>query len=201
MLTYRDAPGAPIKETIHGLDRVVSTKCKPCYQKSLIRGKSGIRLDIACGANKQGPGWVGMDIRPLEGVDVVHDALSFPWPFEDGSVLCAVCSHYVEHIPPTAIDNGKTRFPFFEFMDECWRVLKPEGELAIVMPHGHSEGYLQDPTHVNCRNENTWRYFDPEDISGLYNVYQPKPWKVKYLVWNPSTNMEVILTKRAVSNG
>ena len=114
---------------------------------------AGIRLDIACGHNKQqGAGGVGIDFQPLPGVDIVHDLTVFPWPLEDNSVLVAVASHIVEHIPPQ-------NMTFVKFMNEVWRVLKPRGEFAITTPHGWSPGYLQDPTHCNPCNENTWFYF------------------------------------------
>ena len=64
---------------------------------------SGIRLDIGCGEHKQ-PGWFGMDIRELEGVDLVHDICDFPWPLQDGTVITAMASHLVEHIPPFYTD-------------------------------------------------------------------------------------------------
>ena len=164
----------------------------------LLRDKSGIRLDIGCGASPQ-PGFVGMDVRPLSGVDIVHDCNVHPWPLPDGCVLQAVCSHLVEHIPPVAIVDGRTRFPFVEFMDEVWRVLRDDGELAIAAPHGSSQGFIQDPTHCNAVNETTWLYFDPlEDRAqgSLYRIYRPKPWRIKFLSWSPAANVEVILVKR-----
>ena len=48
----------------------------------LVESRSKIRIDIGCGANKRS-GWIGMDVRDLEGVDVVHNILDFPWPFPD----------------------------------------------------------------------------------------------------------------------
>ena len=160
----------------------------------LLRNRSGIRLDLACGANKQ-PGFVGMDIRREEGVDIVHDLEEIPWPLPDGCCSLIMASHIMEHVNPA-------RFGFVRVMDECWRVLQPEGQLAIVMPHGRSSGYLQDPTHVNQRNEATWAYFDPDLAGGgLYRIYHPKPWKVESLTWSPEGNMEVLLRKRGPSNG
>ena len=159
---------------------------------ALLAEKSGIRLDIGCGAAKQSAAWVGMDIRPLVGVDVVHDINVMPWPLEDESVLCAVASHLVEHIPPH-------NFGFINFMNEVWRVLKVGGEFAIATPHGYSPGYLQDPTHCNPCNEATWAYFDPfEPNTGgmLWRIYKPKPWRIKWLSWDPSANIEVVLVKR-----
>lgn len=156
---------------------------------NLLQERSGIRLDIGCGGHKQGPDWVGLDMRGLPGVDIVHNVTVQPWPLPAESVLCAVASHLVEHIPPHD-------FGFIRFMNEVWRVLKPGGEFAIATPHGYSPGYLQDPTHCNPCNEATWAYFDPEHPSGLWTIYQPKPWKIKMLAWDPSANMEVVLVKR-----
>jgi hypothetical protein len=31
--------------------------------EKLLEQKSGIKLDIGCGAHKQGPDWVGMDLE------------------------------------------------------------------------------------------------------------------------------------------
>jgi hypothetical protein len=166
----------------------------------LLREQSGIRLDIGCGANKQ-EGFVGMDMRPFEDVDIVHDINVHPWPLPDESVVLAICSHLVEHIPPVMVSPEGTRFPFIEFMDEVWRVLIVGGEFAISAPHGRSTGYLWDPTHCNPLDRMTWAYFDPEDPSGFYGFYHPKPWKIKKLYSNPLINMEVALVKREVVNG
>ena len=152
----------------------------------------GIMLDIGCGANKQ-PGWTGMDVRSLPGVDIVHDFEVYPWPIEDDSVLTALASHVVEHINPA-------KFGFINWMNEVWRVMVPGGQLAISMPYGYSPGFLQDPTHCNPCNEFTWFYFDPEPGEGrgsLWGIYEPKPWKIQSLYWDPMFNMEVLLRKRA----
>ena len=84
-------------------------------------------------------------------------------------------------------------------MDEVWRVLLPDGQFAISLPYGTSPGMLQDPTHTNFCNENTWLYFDPlESKAGgaLYPFYMPKPWKLEHLFWDPVGNMEVLMRKR-----
>lgn len=153
-----------------------------------LTDKSGIRLDIACGANKN-PGFVGIDIRELPGVDIVHDLEVYPWPLPDECALLATASHYVEHINPA-------HFGIINFFNEVWRVMKEEGEFAIVTPHGLSQGFRQDPTHTKAWDEATFAYFDPLEPSGLYNIYKPKPWQIKYLSWSPVSNIEAILVKR-----
>lgn len=194
----------------------------------LLKKKSGIRLDIGCGAAKQGADWIGMDVRDLPGVDIVHDVTMFPWPLPDESVLTAIASHLLEHIPPFQADpkllglirllvDAKIIHPnavaeyigdydatpmFIRFMNEVWRVLKVGGEFAIAVPHGRSDGFLQDPSHCNAINEARWAYFDPFEPNTqglLWNIYKPKPWRIKHLTWSPDANIEVVLVKRSLA--
>ena len=151
----------------------------------ILSENSGIRLDIGCGRNVQ-PGFVGIDMLDEPEVDIVWDLEDIPWPLPDESVLVAIASHVIEHINP--VKGG-----FLKFMDEVWRVLKPGGEFAIVTPHGSSQGYLQDPTHCNPCNENTFFYFTPDHQ--LYNFYKPKPWSVKARFWSPAGSIEIALVK------
>ena len=159
----------------------------------LLAEKGGIQLDIGCGRNKQA-NFVGMDKRPFPNVDIVHDVLDFPWPLPDECVITAVASHLVEHICPLR---------FVDFMDEVWRVMKYGHQFAVIVPHGRSEGFLQDPTHCAGFTEMTWAYFDPVFVIGntafgdqLYRFYEPKPWKMVGITSFPWANMEVVLEKR-----
>lgn len=173
--------------------------------EKLLAQKAGIKLDIGCGAHKQGPDWVGMDLQDLPGVDILQDFNLHPWSLPDECVLTAIASHVLEHIPKVAFrPDGSTRFPLIEFMDEVWRIMKPDGHFAIAVPHGASDGYMWDPTHASQLHQTTWFYFDPLTAGGLfYNFYRPKPWKIKtdehgepYVYFDPSGNMEVVLIKR-----
>lgn len=192
--------------------------------KQLLEEKSGIRLDIGCGAAKQ-EGFVGLDARALPGVDIVWDVLRFPWPLPEECAILAMSSHLLEHIPPFQSDpkllgviqllwdkglvtkeeiqeyvgNYNSTPQFIAFMNEVWRVMKVGGQFAISVPHGHSEGFLQDPSHCNMMNEARWAYFDPFfPNSGLWGIYRPLPWQVQQLDWNPAANMEVVLKKRSL---
>lgn len=155
----------------------------------LLKSKNqGVKIDLGCGENKQ-PGFIGIDIRPLKGVDIVHDLEEFPYPLPDECASLIVASHLVEHINPH-------KGVFVNFMNEIWRLMKVDGEFLISTPYAGSPGYYQDPTHCNPCSENTWRYFDPLDKSGLYRIYKPKPWKIKINTWNNNGNLEVALVKR-----
>lgn len=82
-----------------------------------------LKLDVGCGDNKL-DGYFGVDMEPLNGVDLVLDLEKEPLPFGDESVDEIYCSHFLEHVNnPIAI------------MREFHRVLKVNGLLTIIVPH------------------------------------------------------------------
>lgn len=192
--------------------------------RAILEKHQGIQLDIGGGGNPQ-KGFVCLDIRPLKTVDVIWNVERFPWPLPDECCIRAMASHLLEHINSSMGDprvfplitlllKKKIITPqeareyigeiedtprFIRFMNEVWRILKPDGQFLIAMPHGYSPGQLQDPTHCSPRNENTWAYFDPlePNTNGLlYAIYRPLPWKISYISFSPAANMEVLLEKR-----
>lgn len=161
---------------------------------ALIKKNSGIRLDVGCGGNKQ-TGFVGLDVRPLPGVDIVHDVEQVPYPIPSEVCTHILLSHLIEHMCPKRV---------FGIMNELWRIMKPEGQLMISSPYGGSKGFWQDPTHTHGWNENTALYFDPYPAvmggqrSILYDIYKPSPWKIIKNSWWENGNMEIIMEKRAI---
>lgn len=107
-----------------------------------------MKLDLACGQNKR-PGFTGVDIAPGEGVDIVHDLETYPWPFKDHSVEEIHISHYAEHVKDL---NA--------FMNEMWRVCEKDAKVSIVGPYYTSIRAWQDPTHVRPLSEATWMYYN-----------------------------------------
>lgn len=97
-----------------------------------------MKLDLGCGDNKR-EGFTGVDKFKTSSTDVVHDLLTYPWPFEDGSVDEIFSSHFLEHIP--GHDRPK-------FMDEVYRVLKPGAKAVFVTPYYSSMRAVQDFTHA-----------------------------------------------------
>lgn len=150
--------------------------------------KAKLNVDVGCGANCQ-PGFVGMDKRKLDGVEIVHDVEEFPWPLEDGSCSVLVMSHLVEHIKPWLT---------IDLMNEAWRVLEPKGLLLISTPYAGSYRYFQDPTHCNPWNDATVEYF--QQGTPLYGIYTPSPWHVDRMAFHLEGDLEVAFRK-ADGNG
>lgn len=94
-----------------------------------------VKLDFGCGNNCR-EGFEGVDLY----AEAKHkvDLMAFPFPWESESVNEINCSHFIEHIPK------EKRWPFFE---ECYRVLKPQGKMFILVPNWKSERAYGDMTH------------------------------------------------------
>lgn len=96
-----------------------------------------MKLDLACGQNKA-PGFVGIDIVKVPGVDHVWDLTRTPWPLKDGLAEEVICSHFFEHL------DGTQRIAF---MDELYRVMENGAKATLVTPYWSSMRAVQDPTH------------------------------------------------------
>lgn len=156
----------------------------------LITSHKSIRLDIGCGGNKQ-KGFIGIDARKLDGVDIVHNLEKFPYPIPDDICSTIMGSHIIEHIKPWFT------IPLF---DELWRMMKVGGQLILSTPYAGSTGFWQDPTHCNGFNEATFQYFDPR--FPLYNIYFPKPWRIEsgFPCWQANGNLEIMLEKISIKD-
>ena len=136
-----------------------------------------MKLNLACGEKKR-EGWVNVDISPDCDPDEVVNLFNFPWainlhpmgrgiitPFvEENSIDEIYCSHFIEHI-------GDELIPF---MEECYRVLKPDGIAHFEMPYYTSIRAWQDPTHKRPISEFTFHYFNQKWLKeqgiGHYNI-------------------------------
>jgi SAM-dependent methyltransferase len=124
----------------------------------------GVRqLNVGCGTDIRpaSEGWQNMDVSDIPGIDVRHDAFSFPWPFADETFDRVLCRHIAEHIPH---DVGRRPYKdgFLLFMEECHRILKPGGELEIVTPHPRSANTIADPTHTRIVHRSNFDSFNPD---------------------------------------
>jgi len=127
---------------------IVKNKNVPSNAMYLSKwGRGGISLDIGCGPAKVN-GFIGMDIRDLPGIDIVHDLNLTPWPIQDESVDLIVASHVIEHVNCV-----------ISFMSETYRMLKRNGMLIIRYPHYSQRHTFRDPTHKRFMTLESLDYF------------------------------------------
>ena len=170
----------------------MDVKSTPEDVLKLVEEKQSVKIDLGCGQSKHGDDFIGVDYTKYKGVDVVWDLEEYPYPFPDDCASLVLATHVLEHINPH-------KGVFINMMNEVWRIMRPGGEFAFVVPYAGSPGYWQDPTHVNPINRNTLAYFDPLDPklgNQLYNFYRPKPWKIKVVNFQMVGNLEAVLIKR-----
>jgi len=160
---------------------------KPNAQPTLDEAPSptpAVKLDLGCGQNPR-EGYEGVD---LYGDKAKHkvDLFKFPWKFADNSVDEIHASHFLEHVPSREVEerdlathgtsystsnpNGGPAMEarreqflgqdmLFAFMDECYRILKFDGWIEIVVPSGRSNRAFWDPTHRRFFMQETFCYF------------------------------------------
>jgi len=115
-------------------------------------------LDIGCGHVKV-PGAVGLDNVDLANVDVVHDILDFPYPFDERYFDAIYLKHVIEHFSIMKID---------EILLECHRILKNNGKLYINVPHAFSIAAFTDPTHKTFFTFTSGYFWDKDNSKEYY---------------------------------
>lgn len=148
----------------------------------MYNSKAGFKLNLGCG-----PDWRELKERfNFYGVDIVDFGQDFVWdlrrglPFEDNSVDAIRASHFFEHLTP-----GDAK----RLLNECWRVLKPSGQIHIVVPAGlHPKAYVL--THRSFWTQETFYDLSRED---RWKVYGIRRWQAQKVVENERGDIHVYL--------
>lgn len=147
----------------------------------LAESTKELKLDLACGQTPR-EGYEGVDFYAPDAQHKV-DLFKFPYPWNDNSVDAIHCSHFAEHLPARSVEpRDLALYPLrndpayeaeykadydkfvdkdflFAFMDECYRILKPNCRMQIIVPAGQSVRGFQDPTHRRFFVYETFFYF------------------------------------------
>lgn len=141
----------------------------------IIAEVEGVKINIGAGTDIQ-EGYVNVDMVELPGIDVVHNLMNYPWPFEDSSANEIRAIDVLEHLPPYIGEEHGV----IKFINECWRILKPGGELYIQTPGWKAEFLWIDPTHVRGFDIQSMDFFDPEKPFGKSTgFYSPHKFSVR----------------------
>lgn len=113
-----------------------------------------MKLNLGCGKHIK-EGYINLDRIALEGVDVVHNLDTFPYPFMDNTFDEILCSHVLEHVDD-----------LIKAMEELHRICKPKARIKVIAPYFSAQGAFSDPTH---RHFFTWRTFEYFSKAGYYS--------------------------------
>lgn len=141
-----------------------------------------LKLDLGCGPNPK-EGFIGLDQYTFDkegvyqtdlsaGVFVIHgpavlgDVKLNPrmgggYTLPDSCVDEASCTHFLEHLE---FGTG-TRHTRVKFINELFRILKPEANVSVVTPHWASTRAWGDPTHA------------PYPVAEMFHYYLSAEWR------------------------
>jgi len=147
-----------------------------------IKNFKDIYLDLGCGDKKhrrpiKGKNNVGLDIIDY-GQEIVWD-IKDGIPLPDNSCEYIIASHFMEHF---------RKEDFIKIMNECWRILKPDGELYIIVPH-RDRGASAWPVHLLEPSEDTFKFFDQTDETA--REHRIKGWKIIEIITNEKKDIHV----------
>jgi SAM-dependent methyltransferase len=118
------------------------------------------KLHLGCGRDIL-QGWINLDAVPLEGVDVVanlDECRTTKLPFWNDSIDEFLANHVIEHLHNC-----------LPFMEELYRIAKPNAKAVFRVPYGSSDDAFEDPTHRRQLFLNSFQYFS-----------QPLYWRADY---------------------
>jgi SAM-dependent methyltransferase len=118
------------------------------------------RIDLGCGGKKR-PGYTGIDVIDLPGVDIVRDVDRHGLPFSANTVAAVYASHFFEHVRDLVF-----------VMNEIHRVCCDGAEVEIVVPTLLGPWAAADPTHLRLFNARSFGYFTGE-TEGAYAGIEP----------------------------
>lgn len=146
------------------------------------------KVELGCG-NQKPDGFYGVDIVDTEATDLIQDLDESEWNLP---------SNHFEIVG--AIDVFKHLENPTQFMEEVWRIAKPNADVVIRGPH-FSSGNWHDPTHKRLLGSRTFEHYSSETRFNFYSEcafqvieveiqfqWQPTPLKqLGYVVANQFT--------------
>ena len=92
-------------------------------------------LDVGCGNNKI-EGAVGLDISKDTQADIICDLNKCPYPIDDNEFDKVYAKHIIEHVDDP-----------IKFLNEIYRIIKPNGTCFIETPHFSCYVCYSEPQH------------------------------------------------------
>ncbi len=145
-----------------------------------------VLLNLGCGAKPLSSpkrGWVVINHdlwKHSDFVDETWDLDLLPWPWADGTIHQVYAHSILEHLEQNLLVS----------MNECWRILKPNGKIDLKLPLWSKDVSHDDPTHRWFVGTHGLDIYDPTtrrgaDYGSLYGI---RPWRIVKQVTSPEAH-------------
>ena len=114
------------------------------------------------------PGYINTDIVDLPGIDRILNVMDFPWPFDDECAEEILALDLIEHLPT---HTNEYESSIIKFIEEAYRILKPNGLLHMRTPGWKADFLYIDPTHVRGYDIRSFDFFDSNTDFGKAQVF------------------------------
>lgn len=116
-----------------------------------LEQRAPVRLELGSGGKRR-PGFYGVDLLELDGVDAVADLNEPLSALPDDCCEHVYSHHALEHVRE-----------FMPLMAELHRITRADGMIEVIVPHFSNPYGFSDPTHVRFFGLYTMNYFvEPE---------------------------------------
>lgn len=147
-----------------------------------------MKINIGCGRDYR-PGWFNTDVSLEVKADAYFDIGKESLMMEDGQAELVYISGVLEQIGP----NEELKHA----LNECWRMLKPGGQIVIVVPNAKHAIAHRDPMDIRKFTIPTFNYFidGMQEYRDYGSVYGFKPWRTLDIQENERHILTVTMTK------
>ncbi|WP_442678705.1 class I SAM-dependent methyltransferase [Sphingomonas sp. ASY06-1R] len=111
------------------------------------------QLELGCGSRRARHGYVTVDNRAMDSVDIVGDARDVLQRLNNDTLSHVFASHFIEHVDDL---EG--------FLQEIVRVCRPGAQIEFIVPHFSNPYFYSDITHRSFFGLYTFSYLARDTI-------------------------------------
>lgn len=131
-----------------------------CFNSDFAHLQGRNLLELGAGSTKR-QGVTTIDYNSSVKPDILHNLDCIPWPIPDSSFDAILMFSLIEHVSDP-----------FGVIEECHRILRPNGKIYLLTPHFSSTASFADLTHKWHFSARSFDYFSANTpLQAVYGFY------------------------------